>query len=288
MQLLLGTAQWGWNTPAAEAFRLLDTWLAAGHRQLDCATNYPINRNPADFRAAEKLLLEYIRAHGLHDLRLTMKVGSLDNLRGPDINLNPSFVLMMGEEYLRLFGQNLQTLMLHWDNRDSASDIRATLQALLTLREQYGLQPGLSGIAHPSAYVAANADLGLDFNIQLKHNVFQSQLSHYDPMRAAGQHRFFAYGINGGGVKLASDYSVDSTYLTRGGQPEQVAGQVQHLRDMLPRWNTAFVRPPVKTMNHLGLIGAGLHPQLNGIVLGASSGAQLRETLDFLPVVVAR
>jgi hypothetical protein len=41
------------------------------------------------------------------------------------------------------------------------------------------------------------------------------------------------------------------------------------------------VRPPVKTMNHIGLIHAGLHPGIHGIVLGVSSDAQLRETLDF-------
>ena len=71
--LVLGTAQWGWNVSAREAFGLLDAWLQAGFRAVDCATNYPINRNPADFRAAEKILLEYVRAHGLHDLRVTMK-----------------------------------------------------------------------------------------------------------------------------------------------------------------------------------------------------------------------
>lgn len=281
MHLLLGTAQWGWNTSAAEAFRLLDTWLAAGHRQVDCATNYPINRNPADFRAAEKLLLNYIRAHGLHDLQITFKIGSLDNLRSPEINLHPSFVLMMAEEYLRLFGPNLCTIMLHWDNRDSVPDIGATLEALSILQRQYRLRPGISGIAHPSAYVAANADLGLEFDIQLKHNIFQSQMAHYAPLRAAGQHRFFAYGINGGGVRLEANYTADSTYLTRGGQPEHLATQVQRLRDLLPRWNTAFVRPPVMTINHLGLIYASLNPHLSGIVLGTSSVAQLRDTLDF-------
>ena len=56
---------------------------------------------------------------------------------------------------------------------------------------------------------------------------------------------------------------------------------LQKINDLLPQWNTAFVRPPVKTMNHLGLIFAGLHPHINGIVVGFSSEAQLRETLDF-------
>jgi len=294
--LLLGTAQWGWNTPSAEAFRLLDAWLAAGHRAVDCATNFPINRNPADFRAAEKILREYVRAHGLHDLRITIKIGSLDNLRSPEVNLAPSFVLMMGEEYLRLFDDNLHSIMFHWDNRDDEIAIHASLESLAVLEKNYGLRPGLSGIAHPATYARANADLALDFDVEVKHNVFQSDYERYAPLRSteAGHlsensasespnltTTFIAYGINGGGVKLDADYRANSTYLARGGQPEKVADQLGKIRALLPKWSTAFVRPPVKTMNHIGLIHAGLHPGIGGIVLGVSSDAQLRETLDF-------
>jgi hypothetical protein len=34
-------------------------------------------------------------------------------------------------------------------------------------------------------------------------------------------------------------------------------------------------------MNHIGLIYAGLHPQITGPVWGFSSVAQLRKTLDY-------
>ena len=144
--LVLGSAQWGWNVSPAEAFRLLDAWLGSGRRDIDCATNYPINRNPADFRASEKILLEYVQAHGLRDLRITMKIGSLDNMRSPEVNLAPSFVLMMGEEYHRLFDTNLHCLMFHWDNRDDEAAIRASLEALAILQKEAGIRPGLSGI----------------------------------------------------------------------------------------------------------------------------------------------
>lgn len=285
MTFLLGTAQWGWTLQRTEAFRLLDNWLKAGHRAVDCATNYPINRNPTDFRAAEKMLHEYIRAHGLHDLNITMKIGSLDNLRSPDVNLAPSFVLMMGEEYLRLFDQNLRCVMFHWDNRGDSEAIRDSLGSLAILEKNYGLRPGLSGIAHPEVYARANADLGLSFDIQLKHNIFQSDYAHYAPLRATSPTSSpaltYAYGINGGGVKLDADYRSDSTYLTRGGDPERVAAKLDQIRELLPQWATAFVRPPVKTINHIGLINVGLHPDISGIVLGLSSAAQLHETLDF-------
>ncbi len=283
--LMLGTAQWGWTVSKNEAFRLLDAWLGAGFRHLDCATNYPINRNPADFRAAEKILQEYVRAHGLHDLLITMKIGSLDNLRSPDANLAPSFVQMMAEEYLRVFGSNLACAMFHWDNCEDVADIRASLEVLQRLQTEHGIHPGLSGIAHPHAYAEANADLGLSFEIQLKHNVLQSDIERYAPLIHSSahspNHSLFAYGINAGGVKLEAPYPSDSTFLARGGEPEKVAPLLEKIAACLPNWNTAHVRPPIKTMNHVGLIFAGWHPGLNGILLGVSSLPQLLETLDF-------
>ena len=301
--LLLGTAQWGWTVPRAEIFRLLDAWVQAGRRGIDAATNYPINRQPEDFRAAEKMLEDYIRAHGLHDLQVTMKVGSLDNLRSPESNLAPSFVHMMADEYRRCLGTNLHSIMFHWDNRADEMAIRASLEVLGQLQQQYGLRPGLSGIAHPAAYARANAGLDLTYDIQLKHNVLHSDLDRYRPLlspsgqlprfpvytpgaaklsaEATPPTRVFAYGINAGGVQLDGPYPTGSTFLARGGQPEQIVARLEQIRGLLPALNLAFVRPPVKTMNHLGLIYAGLHPQVSGLVLGFSAVRQLHETLDF-------
>ncbi len=283
--LMLGTAQWGWTVSKKEAFLLLDTWIGAGFRHLDCATNYPINRNPADFRAAEKILQEYIHAHGLHDLRLTMKIGSLDNLRSPEANLAPSFIQMMTEEYLRLFDANLTCTMIHWDNRDQIELIKATLEALNRNQKAFGIKPGISGIAHPEAYKLANENLGLSFEIQLKHNVLQSDLDKYAVLNTAEPssmaHAYYAYGLNAGGLKLEPPYPTDSTYLARGGDPEKGTLLLEKISSYLPTWNTAFVRPPVKTMNQLGLIYANWQAGLNGILLGVSSVAQLKESLDF-------
>ncbi|MCC6281225.1 MAG: aldo/keto reductase [Saprospiraceae bacterium] len=279
--LILGTAQWGWNVSRDEAFHMLDLWLNAGHRDVDAATNYPINKNPKDFRASEKILHEYVRAHGLTDLRITLKIGSLDNMRTPDINLAPSFIMMMGDEYRRLFDANLHCLMLHWDNRDDASAIHGTMEALAILQKEQGLQPGLSGIAHPDIYATINAELGLVFDIQLKNNLLQSDLGRYQALLDQGKHRFFAYGINAGGIKLDGVYPSDSTFLSRGGDPEKVAAMLEQLRSILPKLNTDFVRPPVKTMNHIGLIYSALNPKFSGMLLGVSSVAQLSETLDY-------
>ena len=214
-----------------------------------------------------------------------MKIGSLDNLRSPEVNLSASFIQMMTEEYLRVFGTNLACVMFHWDNRDEVGAIRSSLEALNRMQQEHGIRPGLSGIAHPEAYAVANAGLGLSLEIQLKHNILYSDFERYTPITihhspVAG-HKLYAYGINAGGLKLEAPYPADSTYLARGGQPEKVAPLLERISALIPDWNTAFVRPPVKTMNHLGLIYAGLHPGLSGILLGVSSLAQLCETLDF-------
>ncbi len=281
MRILLGTAQWGWTVDRPAAFALLDAWLQAGETEIDAATNYPIDKNPDHFRLSEQILLEYLRAHGLQQLAVTMKIGSLNNLRTPDVNLAPSFLRMMTEEYLRLFGSNLRGMMVHWDNRADERNIRQTLEALNAISQEFGLQPGLSGIKHPEVYAEANKDYGLTFDMQVKHNVFQSDYTRYAPLHQAG-HRFLAYGINGGGIRLHADYREDSTYLARGGDPDSVAARLAFLRARLPDWNIAFVRPPIQTMNHLGLIHAVLHPGIDGMVLGASAPAQLAQTLAFI------
>lgn len=281
MRILLGTAQWGWTVDRPTAFALLDAWLQAGESEIDAATNYPIDKNPEHFRLSEQILLEYIQAHGLQQLAVTMKIGSLNNLRTPDANLSPSFLRMMAEEYLRLFGRNLRGWMIHWDNRADEALIRQTMEALSAVSLEFGLQPGLSGIKHPEVYALVNKDYGLTFDIQCKHNVFQSDYDRYAPLHHAGHH-FLAYGINGGGIRLHADYREDSTYLARGGDPDSVAARLAFLRTRVPEWNIAFVRPPIQTMNHLGLIHAALHPGIDGILLGASTPAQVEQTLSFI------
>jgi hypothetical protein len=187
---------------------------------------------------------------------------------------------MMAAEYRRLFGENLRVLMLHWDNRDTESEIHATLEALATVHQEMGLRPGISGIKFPETYARANRELDLPFDIQLKHNVLHSDVPHYSVL-SPNKHRRFAYGINAGGLKLDGPYPTDSTFLSRGGNPEKAAALLDKIRTVVPNWNLAFVRPPVRTMNHIGLIYAGLHPQLDGLVLGFSTANQLAETLDF-------
>jgi aryl-alcohol dehydrogenase-like predicted oxidoreductase len=281
MLFLLGTAQFGWQTDRNTAFALLDAWLQAGHRHLDTATNYPLNGQPDAFRAAERILEEYIKAHGLStQLDITVKVGSMTNQRTPDINLSPSFVRMMADYYRQTLHDNVGCVMLHWDNRTEPAAIHDTLATLSELARE-GIRPGLSGIAHPDVYApVVHSFSTLKFDIQLKSNPLQSDWARYAPLHTS-DHRWFAYGLTAGGVQLDQNYPDSSTLLTRGGQPTQWDTPLAHIRTALPDWN-ARVRPPVKAFWQLGLIHALYHEGLQGAVIGVRHAAQLHTTLEWL------
>ena len=279
--ILLGTANWGWTTDKQQAFALLEAFMKTGLREVDGATNYPINKVAEDFRASEQILLEFIKTHGLSDLAITMKVGSLDNLRSPDHNLSPSFLEMMTEEYLRLFGDNLQTIMIHWDNREDEGQIRESLSSLLEAANKHGLRVGFSGLANPDAYHRVLKDAEGAFDIQFKHNILKSDLEKYRLFNPE-QFRFCAYGINAGGIKLDGNYAGNSSFLARGGEPKKVKAMLETIQKELPDWNLASVRPPIKKMNQLGLIYALYTAQVRALLLGVSTIPQLNQSLEFI------
>ncbi|NUO03490.1 MAG: aldo/keto reductase [Saprospiraceae bacterium] len=276
-ELLLGTAMWGWTVPEQVCFSLLDSFYGAGFRGIDGATNYPINKIPADFRKSERILLQWIHAHGVNDLRITMKVGSLDNMRSPECNLSKSFLLFCLEEYGSLFAANLETLMVHWDNREIPEEIDQTLEGLAAV-VAYGCHVGLSGIRNPEIYATRNELFGLDFKIQIKHNLLQSDYARYAPFH--GKRRFFAYGMNAGGLKLdTTAYHDGSSLKARGGDTTNTAPLIAAI--------AAFLRdaPPLKHLSHTGLLYAYYHPDMAGMLLGVSSVEQLADSLDFYGVL---
>ncbi|MBX2929157.1 MAG: aldo/keto reductase [Saprospiraceae bacterium] len=271
--ILLGTAMWGWTVPRETCFALLDAFYGAGFREVDTATNYPINKNPADFRAAENLLLEWIQTHGIHDLKTTVKVGSIDNLRSPDHNLSKSFLLMSLDDYGYRFGSNLHTLAIHWDNRDDEAAIRSTLEALAVARKK-GLHAGLSGIRFPELYARLNAEpaFGFDFRIQIKHNLLQSDYERYAAFQ--GSRRFLAYGIHAGGIKLdPAGYSPDSSLRARGGDTEVVPPRMEHLKTWLAG------QPQAPSFHYAAMLYAAYSPDMAGIILGPSSVQQLKDSM---------
>ncbi len=257
---------------------MLDQWYAAGYRHVDTATNYPLNGYPADWRRSEQILAEWLRANGIRDLAIMVKVGSLSNERSPENNLSPSFLQLNAAEYTGLFGTNLQGLMLHWDNRTDREAIATTLAALRAIGGEYGLRAGLSGIKHPEVYREVLADYpGWCLPLECKHNIFQSGLTHYAPLRDHTE--VWVYGLNGGGVKLDDRYRKDASLRVRGGQAPADA-----LRERLQAWfaqgdDTTFWP---RTMNELGLLYAHYDNRVAGLLLGPSGPEQLQASFAAL------
>lgn len=277
-ELMLGTAMWGWTVDKTHAFQLLDAWYAAGERKVDTATNYPIDRHPGHFRLAESFLAEWIKAHGVKDLAVNVKVGSLNNLRTPDHLLTRSFLLMLLDEYQFLLGSNLRSFMVHWDNREDENQIKDTFLAFEEVRVR-GLRPGLSGIKYPGIYAALNTNFGFDFDIQLKHNLIHSDAARYVPFFSC--RCFYAYGINAGGLKLEANYDEKSSIKARGADPATFASRLDGIRKVIANANKKKQRPALDAMYQAGLIYAAYHPQMKGVLVGPSKTNQLHSTLDF-------
>ncbi len=277
--LVLGTAMWGWTIPKQTAFELLDSFYENGFRKIDTATNYPINKNPADFRKAEMILQEWTQIQGIHDLQIIIKIGSINNLRSPEHNLNKSFILLNLDEYRFKFGSNLNMLMVHWDNRDEQVVIQDTLEAL-DIARQCGLEIGLSGIRHPALYATLNKTFQFDFHIEIKHNLLQSDYQHYSYFQ--DKRRFLAYGINAGGLKLnPSEYREDSSLRARGGTTDAVHPIVIALQKTLHEANQVANRPKLTTMNHIGMLYAYHSPGIECVLVAPSSPWQLHDTIAF-------
>ena len=277
--LFLGTALWGWTVSKETAFQLLDYFYQQGFRQVDAATNYPINKIPADFRRSEEILLEWIQAHSIQDMKVIMKVGSLNNMYTPDQNLTKSFLLMNLDDYQGKFGTNLDALMIHWDNRDKPAEIDESLSAFDYVYQQ-GLSVGLSGIKHPEIYHDLNKRYAFDFSIQIKHNLLYSDYARYTSFH--GKRRFITYGINAGGLKLSvKSYHRQSSLKVRGGDTTNAHPIIPQLQALIPKLNQSSERPDIQLFNHIGLCHAFHSPDIKGILVGCSRLEQLEDSIAF-------
>lgn len=278
MDLILGTAMWGWTMPKKKCFQLLDHYYEKGFRQIDAATNYPINKIPKDFRRAEQILEEWILQNGISDLRIIMKVGSLNNLRTPDHNLSKSFLLMNLDEYKFKFGNNLDSIMVHWDNRTSKEEIEMTFEAFQIINDQ-GFKLGLSGIKRPDIYHQLNQKTAFDFRIQIKHNLLYSDYERYHFFH--GNQRFIAYGINAGGLKLdLNSYHQNSSLNARGGDTQVLPPLMQKLHSIIPDINKNSKRVAVTNFNQIAMIYAFHSPDIGGILVGPSKLQQMEGTIE--------
>ena len=278
-ELVLGSAMWGWNVSAQTAYQILDTFYEKGFRQVDAATNYPINKNPDDFRRSEQILEAWIRANGIKDLEIMMKVGSLNNLRTPDHKLNPGFLQLNWQYYQGHFETNLAAMMIHWDNRADVEAIQESFTVLERMH-QAGIKVGASGVLHPEIYKVINEAFQLPLTIQLKHNLLYSDLPRYIPIDSWAS--YYSYGINAGGIKLPSEgYTTKSTLKARGGHDAELSLLIKALESIISAFNQKKMAPPIKKMNEVSMCFALLNKSLSGVLIGPSRSEQLEDSLRF-------
>ncbi|MEZ4988384.1 MAG: hypothetical protein R2795_25725, partial [Saprospiraceae bacterium] len=115
--------------------------------------------------------------------------------------------------------------------------------------------------------------------VQVKHNLLYSDLARYAPLLPHAH--FIAYGINAGGLKLDSNaYTSQASLTTRGGNPIAHAALIAALRQRVEDWQRdATERPSPSTMNHLSMIYAVCHSNINALLIGPSRIAQLEDSL---------
>lgn len=276
--IILGTALWGWGVTRAESFRMLEEFLEKGGVIVDTATNYPINKCSEDQGLAIKWLSEWTRRHPNNRFSLIVKLGSTNNLGNPDSDLSKKNIIDSTERLLGIFGPALSCVSIHWDNRVDESielvTIKQTVDAMQKVRE-YGLEIGLSGIKDPKSYFFSNPSLSADWMIQVKENLFTaSDRSRYRPFFPSS--RYFAYGINMGGVKLGG-YTTQNSIKLRGIKID--SDTIENLRRLLETANR--IAPSKIDFYQLSLAFAYLNESLSGVIIGPRNAGQLVDTLKF-------
>ncbi|EOI6869229.1 aldo/keto reductase [Yersinia enterocolitica] len=199
--ICLGTAMWGDGIDRDSAFAILDEYYSQGFRTIDTASNYPINDIPSCLHASENILSEWIKCHGIHDLSIIYKFGSIVNSNVPDNDLSAFNVSRVAEYLFETFNDNIGCLMVHWDNRRDFELINETLSQMLISCLYLNCKPGLSGIIDVDSY----------FNIMSNKNMFpcdievKSNFLYRDELRYSifnSHSTLWAYGVSCNGLKI--------------------------------------------------------------------------------------
>ncbi len=282
--ICLGTAMWGWSVSEATAFELLDYFYANGGRYVDSALNYPINSQPEDHGAAPLIIERWLKKNNIHDLKLILKVGSLNNDNSPNNDLTPESLKKEVDQLIERFDNNLYSLMIHWDNRDTLEDIVNTLNFLQDTCEKINCRLGLSGIHHVDLYQQALLKAPIKkLDIQAKSNFLYQGETHYLPiLETLNNHdvHLWAYGISGSGLKLdASEYKKDSyVSLVRSADYHTQMLSSEKIEQMKGFINET---PYVDNIYHISILIAENNSTLYGYIISPSKVTQLSDSLNF-------
>lgn len=277
-KIILGTALWGWRVTRVEAFKLIESLSKNGEVIIDTATNYPINKCKNDFGLAVRWLTEWTQVHRNDKLSIIVKLGSKNNLGGPEVDLSPKNIIETTKRLRDAFGCSLSCISVHWDNRsDTAQDCITISQTVDAMREiqETGLSIGLSGIKDPGSYFRSDPSLSRKWVIQVKENFLtDASRKRYQPVFPGA--KYFAYGINMGGVKIDNKKTVNSK------NPRGIIIDEFFIEKIRKLHKAAkSIEPFPITLNQLSLAFTHCNDSLAGVIIGPTTIKQLEETVDF-------
>lgn len=278
-KIILGTALWGWGVTRTEVFNILDCYLENGGIIVDTATNYPINRREENYGLAIRWLKDWVQMHSNEKISIIVKIGSKNNMGGPEFDLSQRAIVETTKRLRGVFENSLSCISIHWDDRgaDEKKDKKAiaqTVEAMFMVNEM-GLDVGLSGIKDPQLYYQSSEILAAEWLIQVKEN-FLTNCTRILYERYFPSARYFAYGINMGGIKT-KNYSKNSSVNLRGiSLNSALAGKLQHLIEISPN-----IDPQPTNINHLSLAFTHSNESLSGVIIGPRNVRQLEETMNY-------
>ena len=275
---------WGWSIEKSSVFEILNFFYDQGGRFIDTATNYPINSHAESYSAAVKLVEDWSKSNGIHDLRVIYKFGSVSNNNEPLCDLTPDAVARNAENAINMLGANLYNLMIHWDNRENAQAIHYTLNELSNQCKAKSCRLGLSGIKNISHYKKALHELKVQhIDVEAKSNFLINGEQHYSEL-CTKDTCVWAYGISGSGLKLdPNGYRKDSyVTLTRGAKYHESmlpARKLKQLQTLLKKYDD------ISNLYQLSILISELNNDLSGYIISPSRIAQLEDIYKFRQVM---
>lgn len=273
----LGSAMWGEWVGESEVYKILDIFYDSGFRNIDIATNYPINGQDKNFKQAIIWLSNWCLVNQCNDLKIYLKIGSKTNHRTNEIDLTPKFLKQEINKNLDLFSTNLSTIGIHWDKRGaSREDIPAisdTLESVYSFNRSNNLNIGFSGIEYPKLYKEA-----LDFFdqkpiFQIKENLLSSK-TRENYLKYFPKASFIAYGINLGSVKRELDHEAFNNFINK-----NILKKISSIKYK--------IEPSIeiKTLSELSIYFAAYNPNISSYIIAPSSAKQLRSSIEFIKMI---
>lgn len=273
--IFLGTAMWGWAVTKREVFSLLDQFVTSGECLIDHATNYPINGVEEDFGIGLDWLAEWLSMNPSSGLEVLVKIGSLNNLGGPESDLSPQKI---EDDYCKIqdkLGDRFKCVSVHWDNRSSIEqmdEIYSTLESLLRISHSNNCRIGISGVQDIELYSEFLSKNSIKPVIQVKENILTSQ-ARINYSKYFKEADYIAYGINLGGLRQGSS---SDTKIRRG---------IEHPEWLIRAFDNALrhadVKPSPTNFYDISLYLAHVNPHLSGVIIGPKNTTQLKSMMAF-------